>query len=119
MADNKPPTSGIAAVAIVGLGIAAIVGLTAIVINKYETAADAVSVLTVVVGPLAGIAAAAFGVKLSADAKNETKDVKQEAGAAADEIRGLMEEGRGQRLLADTDAATLTNVEQRLRRISR
>lgn len=123
MADNRSGgVSGVAAIAIAGLGIAAIVGLTALVIDRYEAAADAVSVLTVVVGPLAGVAAAAFGVKLSIDAKNETKDVKKTASDIADDIRNLGAEVGGLREMTDITAATatqLSQIEQRLRRISR
>ncbi len=114
--------SGGAAVAIVPLGIVAIVWLTTIVIDTYDTAGDAVSVVSVVVGPLAGVAAAAFGMKLSIDAKNETKEVKQEAGAVADDVRNVVAEMGGQRGLTDAGlsaADMLTQVEQRLRRLTR
>lgn len=123
MADQKSGgVSGGAAVAIVALGIAAIVWLTTIVIDKYDTAGDAVSVLSVVIGPLAGVAAAAFGVKLSIDAKKETKEVKDEAGAIADDVRNLVTDVGSQRGLTDAGAPgaeTLAQVEQRLRRLSR
>lgn len=54
--------------------------------DMYETAAEAATILGIVITPLAGIAAAAFGIKLSADAKSATKEVALKAQHNADKV---------------------------------
>lgn len=94
-----------AAVAIVTVVVLAYTALTIVAMRTYDDAKDVVAVLGVVVGPLAGIAAAAFGIKLSADAKAEAKDAKaeaQEAGTEAVQARTETERVKhGVRQIAD------------------
>jgi hypothetical protein len=78
-------------------------------------------VLTAVLGPLGGIAAAAFGIKQSTDAKAETKRVKKDAGRAAEKLAGRPG-GRAAHQVRDGgeagDDTTVAEVEADLRRLA-
>lgn len=52
-------------------------------IATYDTPAEATALVAAVVGPLAGLGAAAFGVQLQATAKQETARTKDEANTLA------------------------------------
>jgi hypothetical protein len=83
------------AAAVVGLAIAVgIVSLSIVAMFKYSSAADAATVLAVVVGPLAGLGAAAFGIKLGADANAENRQTKHAVREVEAEVRGLFETRR-------------------------
>lgn len=112
--------AGVAVVAIVTLGV---VFLTVKAIGEYEEAKDVVAVLGAVISPLAGVGAAAFGIKQSADAKSETEKVKSEAGSLADRVRDVVT-GGGQEVRAAGAAGggghpTLERIEADLRRLAR
>lgn len=111
--------SGVVVVAIVTL---AVVLLTLKTIDRYKDAKDVAAVLAVVISPLAGVGAAAFGIKQSAEAKAETKKVKNEAVSVADRVRDAVT-GRGEELRgaagADEGDLTLRQIEDDLRRLAR
>jgi hypothetical protein len=125
MADepSKNPLgwAGVAVVAIVTLGV---VFLTIKAIDRYPEAKDVAAVLAVVISPLAGVGAAAFGIKQSADAKAETKKVKSQAGSLADRIRDVVTGDGGQEVRAadaggDGGRLALDQIEAELRRLAR
>jgi len=69
--------------------VAAVTYLAVDAMHKYTTAAGASTMLAVVIGPLVGLDAAAFGIKLSADARVTTARAKQEV------VRRVDSSGRG------------------------
>ncbi len=74
---------------VVGVIVAAVTYLAVDAMHKYTTAADASPLLAVVIGPLVGMDAAAFGIKLSADAGVTTASATQEV------VRRVDSSGRG------------------------
>jgi hypothetical protein len=87
----------------VGIGVLGIVGSLLIVIDQYETAADAASLLGIVVSPIAAITAAYFGVQAGSAGK-EAADKR--ADKATDAAIGLA---------AESDPAGAREVLRRLR----
>ncbi len=74
---------------VVGVIVAAVTYMAVDAMHKYTTAADASPLLAVVIGPLVGMDAAAFGIKLSADAGVTTASATQEV------VRRVDSSGRG------------------------
>lgn len=115
--DGKTKSLNGAAVAIV-LGVALVILLIAYwTINRYAEAADVAAILAAVVGPLAGLGAAAFGIQLQATAKAETRITKEGVKSQADRIRSL----RGDNRLAAARGPGLQDlgeVEEELRRLA-
>ena len=96
MSETNKPALAWQAVVVVAIVVGAVTYLAVYAMGKYKTAADAATLLAVVISPLVAIGAAAFGVKLSADAKAATADAKAEtantkgeAAKVADELAGL------------------------------
>jgi len=119
MADSTPSAGPWTAITL-AIGLAAFVYLTSLVINAYETAAEAVSVLGIVIGPLAGIAAAAFGIKLSADAKSETKAVKASVAQIAGDLATIkIEDSADPVATANVTAERLRGIQDRLLTLGR
>lgn len=105
--------------AVVLIVTVAVVFIALRTMNKYTEAKDVVAVLGAIVSPLAGIGAAAFGIKLSSDAKAETKEVKKKASDLADSTREL----RGSAAIEtrgpdDSTKDLLTRIEAELRRVA-
>lgn len=119
MAEQKPAV-GWPNVAVVAIAIVAVVVIVFKAMNEYQDSKDVVAVLTAVLGPLAGIAAAAFGIKQSSDAKAETKRVKDGARALADKAaaRGGGHEFRGAADLGGGEAGLLADLQADLRRLA-
>ncbi len=94
--ENNKPALAWQAVVVVAIVVGAVTYLAVYAMGKYQSAADAATLLAVVISPLVAIGAAAFGVKLSADAKAATADAKAEtastkgeAAKVADALAGL------------------------------
>lgn len=130
-ADKSPsrsPVNGWAFGIILTLAIA-VVAVAGIAMATYSKAADAVTVLAAVLGPLSGIGAAAFGVKLSSDSKAEAKAAAESeaatkagvASAADDLARAALPNGievRGGRDAAPEAVTDLDQIQARLRELS-
>lgn len=96
MPEESKPALAWQAVVIVAIVVGAVTYLAVYAMGKYKTAADAATLLAVVISPLVAMGAAAFGVKLSADAKAATADAKAvtadtkgEVAKIADQLAGL------------------------------
>ncbi|MDQ4144217.1 MAG: hypothetical protein M3198_10835 [Actinomycetota bacterium] len=76
-------------VTVIAVLVAGIGWVSAAAMSAYE-AGEAAAVLAAVIGPLAGIGAAAFGVRLSAQAREETRNVKQQTGQVASMIDSVL-----------------------------
>jgi hypothetical protein len=117
MADESKATLGWPGVVVVIIVAVVIAWITIKTIDKYSDSKDVAAVLAVVITPLAGVGAAAFGIKLSADAKAETKRVKKEArniAAKANRLRG----GAGLEVREkETGRDPLAEIEDDLRRL--
>jgi methylthioribose-1-phosphate isomerase len=118
---STPGVTGTAAVLVVGIVTIAIAAIVIVTIDRYEDSADAVAVLTAVVAPLAGLGAAAFGVRLQISAKEQTAKAKGTAQEAADVVAeatrvGAVETRGGP---PAPEMERMRELEQRLRRLSR
>ncbi len=76
-------------VAVIAVVVAGIGWVSATAISSYE-AGEAAAVLAAVIGPLSGIGAAAFGIRLSAQAREEARNVKQQTGQVASMIDSVL-----------------------------
>jgi hypothetical protein len=106
------------AVLIVLIVASAIASIAIATIHAYQHSKDVAAVLAVVVSPLAGVGAAAFGVKLSADAKAETHRVKTEASNIADKARRLIGGARPEVRDGSPSQDPLIEIEADLRRLA-
>lgn len=118
MAETERPAVGWPSVVIVGIAVVAVVAVVFKAMDKYEEAKDAVALLSGVIGPLAGIAAAAFGIKQSSDAKAETKQVKSNARSLADRADRLRSGGHEVRGVAGGGDDLLAELQADLRRLA-
>lgn len=87
-------------VAVIAVVVAGIGWVSAAAISSYE-AGEAAAVLAAVIGPLVGVGAAAFGVHWSAQAREETRNVKQQTGQVASMIDSVLPD-----LMAGTTGAS-------------
>lgn len=125
--NNGKQSLGLQGVAVVVAVVLAVTYLATYAMRKYATAAEAATLLAVIVGPLVGLGAAAFGIKLSADAKAETARTKDETADAAAELSKLTtpppgggdDGGRAVTPAPALSRQDLDPVIERLRRISR
>ncbi len=117
--------------ATVGVLTIAIVAISWMVIDRFDTAADVVAILAALIGPLAGIGAAAFGVKLSTEAKSQataaTEDrdrVKDATSVLADDLDRILDNTRNEAVrdttgTAAVDVAGIERIASRLRDLGR
>lgn len=119
--DNSSRTVGWTGVVVVFIVTLAVVAITSKTIDRYTEANDVAVVLAAVISPLAGLGAAVFGVKLSADSKAEKNEVKAEASSFADRLADLRGGDGGEGLTAQGGGRddALRRLESDLRRLGR
>lgn len=130
---TTPGVAGRWAFAIVATVCFTVLGLTWITTRAYEDGTVVTALLAAILGPLAGVGAAAFGVQLQATAKAGKQEAEQEAAAAqtreqqtkqqsrelGQQVRGLVHQvPEGTYVTRDGSEASSRTVTSELERIA-